>query len=120
MRILGIVLAGGLGSLCRYLIATWGNSLGARMPYGTLAVNLAGCFAIGLLGAMFLKRPDQETLRIMLVTGFLGGFTTFSAYSWETMALFRQGETEHALAYITASNVGGLVAAWSGYRLGSY
>lgn len=120
MRILGIVLAGGLGSLFRYLIATWGNSVGVRMPYGTLAVNLAGCFAIGLLGAIFLKRPDQETLRIILITGFLGGFTTFSAYSWETIALFRQGATEHAVAYIAASNIGGLLAAWSGYRLGSH
>ena len=120
MRILGIVIAGGLGSLCRYLISTWGNSTGARMPYGTLAVNIAGCFVIGLLGAMFLKRPDQETLRVVVITGFLGGFTTFSAYSWETIALFRQGAAEQALAYIATSNIAGLLAAWSGYRIGSY
>ena len=119
MRILGIVLAGGLGSLCRYVVATWGNSLGSRLPYGTLAVNIAGCFVIGLLGALFLKRPDQETWRIILVTGFLGGFTTFSAYSWETLALFRQGSNEHAFVYIAASNLGGFLAAWCGYRLGS-
>ncbi len=120
MQIFGIVLAGGLGSLCRYLISTWGNSLDVRMPFGTLAVNIAGCFAIGLLGAIFFKRPDQETLRIVLITGFLGGFTTFSAYGWETIALFRQGATVHALAYIAASNIGGLLAAWSGYRIGSH
>lgn len=120
MQIFGIVLAGGLGSLCRYLISTWGNSLGVRMPFGTLAVNIGGCFAIGLLGAIFFKRPDQETLRIVLITGFLGGFTTFSAYGWETIALFRQGATVHALAYIAASNIGGLLAAWSGYRIGSH
>ena len=118
MRILGIVLAGGLGSLCRYLISTW-VSAGARLPYGTLAVNIAGCFVIGLLGAMFLKRPDQETLRIVVITGFLGGFTTFSAYGWETIAMFRQGAIEQAVAYIALSNIGGLLAAWFGYRLGS-
>lgn len=118
MRILGIILAGGAGSLCRYWVSIWGNSLGSRMPLGTLAVNIAGCFIIGLVGALFLKRPEQETLRIILITGFLGGFTTFSAYSWETIALFRQGSIESALAYVLASNLGGLTAAWLGYRLG--
>ena len=119
MRIFGIVLAGGVGSLCRYWVSTLGNSIGGRMPYGTLAVNIAGCFVIGLLGALFLKRPEQETLRIVLIAGFLGGFTTFSAYSWETIALFRQGASANAAAYILASNFGGLLAAWAGYRIAS-
>ena len=118
MRILGIILAGGAGSLCRYWVSTWGNSLGARMPLGTLSVNIVGCFVIGLLGAIFFKRPEQETLRIILITGFLGGFTTFSAFGWETIALLRQGSLENAIAYVLASNLGGLSAAWLGYRLG--
>ena len=118
MRILGIVLAGGAGSLCRYWISTWGNSMGSRIPFGTLSVNIFGCFIIGLLGAYFLKRPEQETMRILCITGFLGGFTTFSAYGWETIALIRQGAIPNAIAYVLASNIGGLAAAWLGYRLG--
>jgi CrcB protein len=85
-------------------------------PAGTLAVNLLGCFAIGL----FAKIVTDEAARLTLMTGFLGGFTTFSAFSLETMQLFRNGLISTAVMYVTASNLGGVLAAWAGWRIGKF
>jgi fluoride exporter len=114
MVYLWIAAAGGAGSLCRYLIWRAVTAPDGTFPSGTLTVNLAGCFLIGLLA----KMVNHDVLRLALITGFLGGFTTFSAYGLETLNLFRNGFIASAVCYLTASNVGGLAAAWAGWRLG--
>jgi fluoride exporter len=83
-------------------------------PIGTLTINVLGCFFIGLAS----KIVTGELLRLALITGFLGGFTTFSAFSMETFQLLRNGMVSTAVWYITASNVGGIAAAWAGWQVG--
>ena len=109
-----IALAGGAGSLCRYLVWRSMTQPDSTFPAGTLAVNILGCFCIGLLARMV----NHDVLRLALITGFLGGFTTFSAFSLETFHLFRNGMISTAVLYVTASNAGGLLAAWAGWRVG--
>ncbi len=120
MRILLLVAVGGaVGALLRYLLAGWGQRLTVgTFPVGTLLVNLVGCLAIGYLAAVFtgpwLLKPE---LKVALLVGLLGGFTTFSSYAFETFALMADGRALPALANIALSNVVGLLAVWIGYRL---
>lgn len=106
-----IALGSALGGCARYALAM---AVGAQgFPWGTLAVNVLGCLAIGLLAA---KVADPE-LRQFLMTGFCGGFTTFSSFGLETLQLLRDGQTLAAGAYVAASVVVCLLAVWCGYSL---
>lgn len=99
-RLLWICLAGALGTGARYLISLWATQrFGAAFPYGTLIVNVVGCFLIAAilesaLGAFTLS----PTLRLALATGFVGGLTTYSSFAYETAGLFRGGSSAAALA----------------------
>lgn len=111
-----VFVGGGLGSLARYginvLAAAW---LGSAFPYGTLAVNALGGLAMGLstgLIAPYLDLKAALELRVLLVTGFLGGFTTFSAFSLDAVMLWEKGAMAEALFYVLASlglAIGGVV-----------
>ena len=109
-----IAVAGGAGSLCRYVVWRAVTQPESAFPAGTLAVNILGCFCIGLLA----KMVNHDVLRLALITGFLGGFTTFSAFGLETLHLLRNGLIPTAVLYISASNIGGVLAAWAGWRVG--
>jgi fluoride exporter len=112
-----VALGGAAGSLLRYWVGVaLVSRLGAAFPWGTLVVNLTGSFAIGL--AMGLLSP-RSTAWLLAVTGFLGGFTTFSTFEAETMALLRAGAAGRAAAYVGASVGAGLAACWLGARLTS-
>lgn len=105
MPVLAVAVGGALGSVARYLVVgqvtRW---LGATFPWGTLAVNVVGGLTIGLLvGAMALKWSVTQDMRLFLITGILGGFTTFSAFSLEVALLAERGATVAALAYIVSS-----------------
>ncbi|HEX6201633.1 MAG TPA: fluoride efflux transporter CrcB [Thermoanaerobaculia bacterium] len=118
-KLLLIALGGAAGSVLRYLVAGWvQRAAGGVFPFGTLAVNVAGCFAIGLLNPLFLGpfliRPE---LRVAILVGLLGGFTTFSTYGWETLSLGHDGEWLAAAGNLLLHNVLGLAAAWGGYQL---
>lgn len=115
MRYLWIALAGGAGSVCRYLVWRAMSGTDAPLPYGTLLVNLIGCFGIGVAARVI----EDEMTRLAVITGFLGGFTTFSAFGLETLTLLRTGAIGTAIAYVTISNAGGLAAAWTGWRVAS-
>jgi CrcB protein len=101
-----LVAAGGaLGSLLRYFVGQWSLRLwGPNFPWGTLIVNVAGCFVIGVFAEMIARRFNASVeLRLLLVTGFLGGFTTFSAFSLDAISLFERGEAMLGGVYIAAS-----------------
>lgn len=115
------VLAGGaLGTLLRYAAGTFiMTRFGGRFPLGTLAVNVSGCFLMGLLMTLFTERfAPHPHLRLLLTTGFLGGFTTFSALEWETYAAVRDGDAWIGLLNLLASAIVGYVAVLLGVVLG--
>lgn len=108
--VLSVALGGALGSVARYGAALAARSLAPGWPWGTLFVNVAGSFAIGVLFAWFLLRPAPDWVRFGLITGVLGGFTTFSAFSMETIELLRTGGSVQAFGYVAATLVLGLGA----------
>ena len=119
-RILIVGAGGFLGSAARYLVGGWVHraaSLGT-FPLGTLVVNVTGCFAIGVLGALFDARqalgPDA---RLFLLIGVLGGYTTFSSFAYETLSLARDADFARALLNVFAQCGLGLAAAWLGNGL---
>lgn len=106
--LLFIFLGGGTGAVCRYgtsLLA--GRWLGTGFPYGTLIINLIGAFLIGLIVELLaLKFSASPQLKLLLVTGFLGGYTTFSAFSLETALMLQRGDYTLGLLYVLASVLG--------------
>jgi len=117
VNILLVGLGGALGSVARYLFSGWVQSAAknATFPFGTLAVNLIGCLAIGFLAQLAETRGvfTPET-RALVFVGILGGFTTFSSFGNETLNLARGGEMWNALANIGLNVVIGLLAVWLG------
>ncbi len=115
-----VILGGGLGAALRYwLQGSVYRYMGSAFPYGTLLVNVLGCFAIGLLMTAFEERfLIQPILRIFLTIGILGGFTTFSSFSFETISLFREGDFFIGLANVVSSVIVCLSATWIGTVLG--
>ena len=113
-----LAVAGGAatGAVCRYLLGAWlAARLGTGFPYGTLLINLLGCLLIGLILTLAAERLAlSEPLRLLLVTGLLGGFTTFSAFGYETYSLALHGQWPVAILYIAASVVGGLLCVLLG------
>ena len=107
MLYLGIVFAGGMGALLRYLLGRLTMSLQwTSLPLGTLLANLIGCFLIGYLSWVLVYRWNvSQNLQIIILTGFLGGFTTFSAFSLEVLSMFQQEATGRAFAYISINIV---------------
>ena len=111
-------LGGFIGSAGRYLIGGWVHRFAplTTFPIGTLFVNASGCFLIGLLGGLIeVRQMFGPDLRVFLLIGVLGGFTTFSSFAYETLALTRDAEFARALFNIAAQMILGLGAAWLGY-----
>ncbi|MCS5637755.1 MAG: fluoride efflux transporter CrcB [Myxococcota bacterium] len=121
LKLVLIALGGGLGTLARYGVTGFAHRLSeSHLPVGTLVVNLVGCLLIGVIAAYSMGPTAlREEYRWALTVGFLGGFTTFAAFGFETFALFENRHTAVALANVILSNVGGLGAVWLGYRLAS-
>jgi fluoride exporter len=118
MGLLWVALGGALGSTARYavnLVAP--RILGDSFPWSTIIVNVLGCLAMGYFTAMFrVKFCDNENLRLLLTTGLLGGFTTFSAFSLDFFGLMQRGEVTLATGYAVASIVLSIFAVSIGYR----
>ncbi|HMI53170.1 MAG TPA: fluoride efflux transporter CrcB [Candidatus Saccharimonadales bacterium] len=119
MRLTLIAIFGAIGTLARYgLQGLVQVRTGGTFPYGTLLINLLGCFFLGLIGQFTLNRmvisPD---LRVAIAVGFFGGFTTFSSFGWETAKMIETGEWLRASTYVAASVVLGLLLSVVGIRL---
>jgi fluoride exporter len=119
-NIILVALGGAVGSVCRYLVGAWTlRRFGPAFPWGTLTVNIVGCFVIGLLTEVIARRLNASAeMRLLLVTGFLGGFTTFSAFSLDAIALYERGAVTAAALYVAASVGVSLVAVFGGLALG--
>ncbi len=114
-----IVAGGGLGSLLRYLVEGWAQSLTrGTFPLGTMIVNVLGCFTIGVLNQVFVEHiPIRMEYRVGLTVGILGGFTTFSALGWESFKLANEGQGVRAMLNLLLTVTLGFVAVWLGFRL---
>jgi len=117
LSIVFVALGGALGSVSRYLLGTWIQSVSKSIdfPFGTLTVNLVGCFVIGFLSQLAEARGvfTSET-RALVFVGVLGGFTTFSSFGNDTINLLRDGEMFNALANVGANVILGLLLVWLG------
>jgi CrcB protein len=122
MRIILFVGLGSfIGGIARYLLSQLiQNKAVTAFPYGTLSVNVLGCFFIGLVYSLPERWGLSNEWRLFLMTGILGGFTTFSAFSLESIALMRGGQMGPALVYVASSVVFGLLATWAGIFAGTF
>ena len=119
-KVLWVLIGGATGTGMRFGLATLINSLLKQpsFPYATFIINLTGSFAIGLLAEWFYaKEVVSPDLRVAILTGVLGGYTTFSSFSIETFGLLRDGKVSAAVAYSLGSLLLGLLATWGSVRL---
>jgi len=119
LRLFLIAVFGAIGTLARYgLQGLVQIKIGSTFPYGTLVINLTGCFFLGLIGQILLNRmivPPEW--RMAITVGFFGGYTTFSSFGWETAKMLEAGEWLWATGYVAASVAFGLLLSVAGIRL---
>ena len=116
LQALAVALGAAVGALLRWRAGLWLNASWAGFPLGTLLVNTVGGFLIGIALAWFEQAPN-ELLRLLLVTGFLGGLTTFSAFSVESLMLLQRGDWWLAAAHTLAHVLGALLCAGLGFAV---
>ncbi|MDQ3045135.1 MAG: fluoride efflux transporter CrcB [Chloroflexota bacterium] len=118
MTIVLVALGGAVGATARYTLdRAITAAAGASIPYGTLLINVSGSFAAGLAIALLTAHDTDPRWRLLLVTGFLGGYTTFSAFSVETLTLFERGQPLRAVVYLFSTNALALTACLLGLLL---
>ena len=120
MKYLWVGLGGALGSIARYVVGLvvyeW---MGTRFPYGTFVINVSGCFIIGLVLTMLDERLGlSPAWREAIPIGFVGAFTTFSTFEYETLRAVQHGQGATALTYVAGSVVLGFAAVWAGAMVG--
>lgn len=113
-----VFLGGGLGSMCRYGIAHMMSDYKTTFPLATLIANIISCLILGYLVSLSLKNQTNDYHRFLLMTGFCGGFSTFSTFSSETFQLFQQGAIFHAFANIAGSLIICLICIYLGFKIG--
>ena len=119
MRLTLLIVFGAAGTLARYgLQGLVQERTGSGFPYGTLVVNIIGCLLLGGIAEYALTHLSiPPEWRIGITTGFLGAFTTFSTFTWETVRLIQEGEWQRASAYLAVSLIGGLLAIFCGMKI---
>lgn len=119
MTLLLIAVAGALGAVARYALSGWTYGLvGTSFPYGTLAVNMLGCFLLGAVQQIGeITDLITEQMRFAIAVGFLGALTTFSTFGYETLLQLENGNWPAAFGNVTAHLVVGLLAVWAGMTL---
>ena len=119
MTIMWVFLGGGVGSASRYLIGVWAAAaFGLTFPYGTLIVNLAGCFGLGVVVQLAAAGSWHGDMRAALAAGFLGGFTTYSSFNQETLTMMTNGAVAAAAVNMLITLAGGLAAGALGIAAG--
>lgn len=112
-----IALGSALGGMARYLVGSW-LQRSSSFPWGTLAVNITGSFLIGWFMRYTMGTSIRPETRAFVAVGLCGGYTTFSAFSFESMTMLREGQWTRAAAYVAGSIVLSLVAVFAGFALG--
>ena len=115
-RYLLIAFGGALGSMARYWVgSTIANRMGTKFPYGTFVINITACMIIGFSLTFLAKRADlNPAWRFLVPVGFIGAYSTFSTYEWETLSTIRTGAFLLAASYAVSSLILGLAAVWGG------
>ena len=121
MTVIWVFLAGGLGSAARYVIGlSAAAAFGVAFPYGTVIVNLAGCFALGMVVQLAIAGAWHNDVRAALAAGFLGGFTTYSSFNQETLTMLTCGAAGSAIVNVAITLAGGLAAGALGLTAGRF
>jgi CrcB protein len=121
MQLLWICAAGAAGTGLRHLVTVWAAARwGATFPYGTLTVNIVGCFAIAVVMHVSSAAGWSATTRVVVTTGLLGGFTTYSAFNQETLRLIDQGAGGVALMNVLVTLGGGVLGGWLGMLIAGW
>jgi CrcB protein len=117
-----IAVGGALGSIARYWVgSTVGGRMGTRFPYGTFVINLTACVLIGFTLTFLARRTAlNPAWRFLVPIGFVGAYSTFSTYEWETLSILRGGAFLEAALYALGSLFLGLVATWAGVAIAEY
>jgi fluoride exporter len=120
LKYLMVGVGGGLGSILRFWLGSYiGSRMGARFPYGTFVVNITGSFLIGLVFAFLTARTQwSPNWRYLIPIGFIGGYTTFSSFEFETLRMIQDGQIGLGLFYVASSVVVGFAAVWGGMMAG--
>lgn len=119
LNIVLVAVGGAVGSVLRYLVGVWALRLaGSAFPWGTLFVNVTGSFLIGVTAEVIVRRLGGSVdLRLLLITGLIGGYTTFSAFTLDALTLMERGNMAAALIYIVSSVVVSMLAVFAGLVL---
>jgi CrcB protein len=117
MTTLWVALGGALGSVARYHVGLFASARAQAFPWGTLAVNLLGSLLMGIVAQLVLRGRLDDATRIALASGVLGGFTTYSSFNAETIALAQSGAWGRAAIYVAATLLGGLALGIGGWFL---
>lgn len=118
-----VMLGGAIGTLSRYVISVLALPIGSQLPWGTIVINITGSFIIGFFGTLTLahgRYPVSEDLRLFVMIGLCGGYTTFSSFSLQTLDLLRAGALTRAASNIVLSVVLCVVAVAAGHLIGAY
>jgi fluoride exporter len=113
-------IGGGLGSILRFWLGSYiGSKMGTRFPFGTLVINVTGSFLIGLVYALLIAKTTwSPNWRYLIPIGFIGGYTTFSSFEYETLRTIQDGQIGLGLLYVGLSMCAGFVAVWGGVVTG--
>ena len=116
---MAVGVGGFLGAIARYALGTYiGSRYGVRFPYGTFVINMSGCFLIGLILTLLARATASQYWRYLIPIGFIGAYTTFSTFEYETLRAVQDGQLTMGLLNVALSVIVGFVAVWAGAAMG--
>lgn len=119
LKYLVVGVGGFLGAVARLLVAAYiGSRYGARFPYGTFVINISGCFLVGFIVPLLARTTASQYWRYFIPIGFIGAYTTFSTFEYETLRAIQDGQMTTGLLNVALSVVVGFVAVWAGAAIG--
>lgn len=119
LKYLVVGVGGFLGAIARYMVGTYiGTRYGVRFPYGTFVINMSGCFLIGFILALLARSTASQYWRYLIPIGFIGAYTTFSTFEYETLRAVQDGQITTGLLNVALSVIVGYAAVWAGAAIG--
>ncbi len=119
LKYLIIGVGGFVGAIARYMVGTYiGSRFGIRFPYGTFVINISGCFLVGFIVTLLARTTASQYWRYLIPIGFIGAYTTFSTFEYETLRAVQDGQITAGLLNVVFSVVVGFAAVWVGAAIG--